>query len=645
MCGIFAWLTRQNTASPILEQARNAVTKLAHRGPDGGGEWLQEGVYLGHRRLRIIDLSDAADQPFVTADGGLVITYNGEIYNYLELAEELRREGVSIRTESDTEVFAAAYAQWGVNAFTRFDGMFAAAIFDTRSRSLVLVRDPMGQKPLYYHNNENSIVCASELRSLLSLDAFKWTLNYKTIARYLANACFMGEETPLQDVFKVPPGHFIVAEPDKGTFDVKRYWSSYPGANVLDISEDEAVQEFDRLFEIASARTLRSDVPVGMFLSGGLDSSLTAAYARHHAPDIRSYTLGMKEGDFDESAKAKAAANWAGINEHRTFEMDGKAAFETVGRHFDTCDEPHGDAGFVTSLLLAQKVRSEIVVGVAGDGADELFWGYETFRAIGPDKIASHIPAPFLSFVAATAQRLMPASDRYMDMGYKLSQFLGGYPASKSIRPAAWLSASGPGQLAKLCPGIEQEFFQLTSTNDNLFSPFEKTQEQMPVDNMEDRLAFHYQRHFLPDFVATHTDRAAMQESLEVRSPFLSPDIISFANSLPAKLKRDGRTLKLLLRRVLERQDFPRDLVKQKKQGFTFPVARALKTELNPLMNELLEQEELFDGPISRDQTQSLVKQHMRGTHNNYRILFNLMALSAWRRKYPQVASGCRAGF
>ena len=644
MCGIFAWLTRQNTAPPILKQARNAVRELAHRGPDGDGEWLQEGVYLGHRRLRIIDLSDAADQPFVTADGSLVVTYNGEIYNYLELAEELKREGVSFRTGSDTEVFAAAYAHWGANAFARFDGMFAAAIFDTRNRSLVLVRDPMGQKPLYYHNDENGIVCASELRSLLSLDAFKWTLNNKAIARYLANACFMGEETPLQDVSKVPPGHFIVVEPDKGTFEVKRYWSSYPGANVLDISEDEAVLEFDRLFEIASARALRSDVPVGVFLSGGLDSSLTAAYARHYAPNIRSYTLGMKEGDFDESEKAKEAANWAGINEHRAFKMDGKAAFETVGRHFDTCDEPHGDPGFVNSLLLAQKVRSEIVVGVAGDGADELFWGYEAFRAIDPDKIASYIPTPFLSFTAAMAQRVIPASDRYMDMGYKLSQFLGGYPASKSVRPAAWLSASGPGQLAKLCPGIEQDFFQLDSTNDNLFSPFERTQEQMPVDNMEDRMAFHYQRHFLPDFVAAHTDRAAMQESLEVRSPFLSPDIISFANRLPAKLKRDGGAMKVLLRRVLERQGFPRDLVKQKKQGFTFPVARALKTELNPLMNELLGRDELFDGPVSRDQTQSLVNQHMHGTRNNYRVLFNLMALSAWRRKYPQVSSSGEAG-
>jgi len=639
MCGIFAWLTRRDTAPPILEQARGAVRELAHRGPDGVGEWLQEGVYLGHRRLRIIDLSNAADQPFVTADGAFVVTYNGEIYNYLELAEELKREGVSFRTESDTEVFAAAYAQWGVSAFARFDGMFAAAIFDTRSRSLVLVRDPMGQKPLYYHKNANGIVCASELRSLLSLNAFKWILDKKAVARYLANACFMGEETPLQDVFKVPPAHYVVVEPDKETFEVKRYWSSYPGADVLDISEEEAVQEFDRLFDTVSARVLRSDVPVGVFLSGGLDSSLTAAYARHHAPDIRSYTLGMKESDFDESAKADEAARWAGIKEHRAFEMDGSAAFKTVGRHFDTCDEPHGDPGFVNSLLLAGKVRSEIVVGVAGDGADELFWGYETFRAIDPDKIARHIPAPFLSFAASMAQSVVPASDRYLDMGYKLSQFLGGYPSSKSVRPAAWLSAKGPGQLASLCSGIDRDFFQSESATDNLFSPFERTQEEMPVDTMEDRLAFHYQRHFLPDFVATHTDRAAMQESLEVRSPFLAPDIVSFANRLPASLKRNGGTLKVLLRRVLENQGFPRDLVQQKKQGFTFPVARALKTDLNPLMTELLASDGLYDDLISRDKTKSLVAEHMSGARNNYRVLFNLMALSAWREKFPQVIS------
>jgi asparagine synthase (glutamine-hydrolysing) len=588
--------------------------------------------------LRIIDLSLAADQPFVTADGSIIISYNGEIYNYMELAEELKREGVVFRTRSDTEVFAAAYAQWGVDCFARFDGMFAAAIFDTRTRCLVLVRDPMGQKPLYYYQNKDGIVCASELRALLSLKSFKWSINDKAVARYLANACFMGEETPLQGVAKVPPGHYLVVEPDKETFVVKRYWSSFPGANVLDISEEEAVREFDRLFEIASARIIRSDVPIGVFLSGGLDSSLAAAYARNHAPDIRSYTLEMKDRDFDESKKAKAAALWAGIKEHRVFQMDDSAAIKTVGRHFETSDEPHGDPGFVNTLLLAEKVRPEIIVGIAGDGADELFWGYETFRAISPDKFTRRLPTPLIRIMENLARTCLPASDSYLDFGYKLASFLGGYPSSKSIRSAAWLSSKRPLGLAALCPGIDREFFQLNGEGENLFSLFESTQAEMPVDGMEERLAFHYQRHFLPDFVATHTDRAAMQESLEVRSPFLSNEIVSFANRLPAKLKRNGRTMKVLLRRVLERQGFPKNLVRQKKQGFTFPVARALKKNLNPLMTDLLSSQELYDGLLSKDKMHSLVEQHMSGKRNNYRILFNLMAFAAWRRKFPQIS-------
>lgn len=640
MCGVFAWLTRRDVAPPVVEQARNAVRALSHRGPDGEGEWQADGVYIGHRRLRVIDLSQAADQPFVVPDGSLVISYNGEIYNYRELAEELKREGVSFRTDSDTEVFAAAYAHWGVAAFARLDGMFAASIYDTHTRSMVLVRDPMGQKPLYYHHNDNAIICASELRSLLSLDVFQWKLNEKAIARFLANACFMGEETPLHGVFKVPPGHYIIADPDKSTLEIKRYWSSYPGEKTFDISEEEAIREFDRLFETASARTLRSDVSVGVFLSGGLDSSLTAAYARHHAKDIKSYTLAMKERDFDESSKAEVAAHWAGISNHKAFEMNGEAAIRTVGRHFDTCDEPHGDPGFVNTLLLAEKVRPEIVVGIAGDGADELFWGYETFRAIGPDRIASHLPASLLSGFAAMAQFVMPASDSYLDMGYKLASFMRGYPFSQALRSAAWLSAKGPQELAALCPEIENDFFRPDGKGDHLFSPFQKTQNEMTGSSMADRLAFHYQRHFLPDFVATHTDRAAMQESLEVRSPFLSPDIVSFANRLPKNLKYRGGNLKVLLRRVLQRQGFPSELVEQKKQGFTFPVARALKMDLNPLMEELLGRDELYNGLISRDKTRTLIKQHMSGSRNNYRILFNLMSLAAWLRKYPQVLSG-----
>jgi asparagine synthase (glutamine-hydrolysing) len=638
MCGVFAWLTRTDASPPAVEQARRAVDELAHRGPDGDGEWMAGGIYIGHRRLRVIDLSADADQPLITADGAIVVSYNGEIYNYLELALELKREGVTLRTDSDTEVFAAAYAQWGTEAFARFDGMFAAAIFDTRSRRLILVRDPMGQKPLYYHQRPEGIVCASELRGLLALDAFDWQLDDKALIRFLANSCFMAEETPLRGVSKVPPGHYIIADPDNGTFEIRRYWSSIPGVGVLDIGEEGALQEFDRLFEIAAKRTLRSDVPVGVFLSGGIDSSLTAAYARRHAPDIRSYTLAMKERDFDESAKAEEAARRAGITEHRAFEMDGNAAINTVGRHFNTCDEPHGDPGFVNTLILTEKVRPEIVVGIAGDGADELFWGYEAFRAIAPDRIAGLLPAPILSLAANLARTCLPASDRYLDMGYKLASFLNGYPSSKSVRSAAWLSAGGPAELAKLCPGIDGEFFR-TGSADHLFSPFEKTQAELVSGSMEERLAFHYQRHFLPDFVAAHTDRAAMQVSLEVRSPFLSPDIISFANRLPAKLKRSGGTMKVLLRRALERQGFPGELVGQKKQGFTFPVARALKTDLNSLMMELTGLEELYDGLISRDRVQHLIGQHMAGARNNYRIIFNLMALAAWRRKYPQVSA------
>ena len=200
------------------------------------------------------------------------------------------------------------------------------------------------------------------------------------------------------------------------------------------------------------------------------------------------------------------------------------------------------------------------------------------------------------------------------------------------------MSSKRPLGLATLCSGLDQEFFHLNGEGENIFSLFEATQAEMPVDGMEERLAFHYQRHFLPDFVATHTDRASMQESLEVRSPFLSPEIVTFANRLPAKLKRNGSTMKVLLRRVLERQGFPENLLRQKKQGFTFPVARALKTDLKPLMIDLLSNQELYDGLLSRNQANHLVEQHITGKCNNYRILFNLMAFAAWQRKFPQIS-------
>jgi asparagine synthase (glutamine-hydrolysing) len=636
MCGVFGWFSFGRALSDCeIEAATRATTTLSHRGPDNQGIWRSPNVFLGHRRLTIIDLSEAANQPF-EYNGGILI-FNGEIYNYLELRETLEGFGHSFRTSSDTEVLAAAILQWDIDAFRRLDGMFAGAWHDPKRGRSIIFRDALGQKPLYWHSSAKGLLFASELRALISLPGMNWRIDREAFQRYVANAYYGWTETPIVSIRKLPPGCVAVVE--NSQVKVERYWHSTPGEQPRSIaSKSEALDTLEHLLRISCARALRSDVPYGVFLSGGIDSALVLDFCKEANPDVHAYSVAMAEPDFDESAKALAVARHLGIAEHELFTLGESEIVECYRTVLQLADEPHGDPGIINSYFLARSVRKRITVGIAGDGGDELFAGYPPFRAIGISRWLKHAPSVAIAGLKKAAT-LLPNSDGYLGLKFKVTALLQGFPSNDSMRLPSWLACEAPNALQHVFKD-EIHSGPCQGAAAALFNVYREVLEQtMDRSDVQQCLQF-YQQVFLPEFVCMHTDRAAMLQSLEVRSPMLSPDLITFANRLPDGYKARGSTLKWLLRELASRRGHPPRIVKQSKQGFTFPLARWMKGSLRSTVEDLLFDPGWADDDLVRPaQTRQRFDRHMAGTDNNYRILHNLAVFRAWRRSFPQVTT------
>lgn len=636
MCGVFGWVTHPARLSPDkIEQARRVTGLLTHRGPDSGGEWTEGPVYMGHRRLRIIDLSDAANQPFSDPGGRYVLSFNGEIYNYVELREELSQAGIPFRTQSDTEVMLAAFRKWGDSALNRFDGMFAGALHDRETGRHLIFRDPMGQKPLYYHAGDDGVVYASELRALLDLPDMSWRIDRAAFQRFMMHGYYSLDDTPVDGVRKLLPG--CALEILDGEVNEIRYWDSMPGDAPLEITEADAVDAFETLMRDSCGRSMRADVPYGVFLSGGIDSSLILDFCHELNPDIRSFSVAMGEADFDESAKAKIVAQHIGVKDHRIFTMDTDSIHAALAAVFASNDEPHGDPGFVNAHFLASASRPHMTVALSGDGGDELFAGYLPFTGLGAARYVKSLPLPVLKLIKA-ATKMLPENDRYLGLKFKASSYLRGFPANAAARYALWLSAIDPEEAAALCSGTEG-FFDRRGGAGSAFGPIADLLAPVADNTPLQQYLYYYQKTFLPEFVCLHTDRAAMQSSLEVRSPLLSPDLVTFANRLPDRLKLHANQPKWLLKKVAEKRGLPAPITAQKKQGFTFPLARWLKSSLRPAMDDLLDADEwASDGLVDCSLVTRWRDEHVDGRRNNYRILYNLMCFRAWRRAFPDIA-------
>ena len=613
---------------------------LAARGPDGEGFHIGPGVGLGHRRLAIIDVA-GGQQPLFSEDGQLVLVANGEIFNFVALRGELERAGHRFATRSDSEVLVHGYEQWGERGLLeRIEGQFAFALWDARARRLLLARDRMGEKPLFWAPLPGGgLAFASELKALKHAPGIDAGLDPKSLARYLVYEYVPAPATMLRGARKLEPGTRLCARAGARP-EVARYWDLPLIAGNGDARRrrhDGAAAAAELLAELRRSVTERlvSDVPLGVFLSGGIDSSAVAVLAAEaRGGDLDTFSIGFDDPSFDETPAARQVALLVGSRHHEE-RLSPQVALDLLPAIGQLLDEPIGDSSIVPTHLLARFARRHVTVAVGGDGGDELFAGYPTFQAERVARLLFDHAPPALAFAGAvvgrTLSRALPVSLGYMSWDFKLRQFLKGAGLTGAHRHQAWLGSLAPAEaLAALAPDVA------AAAGSDLGDVIDRRMAACPAADPWDRLLYYYAKGYLGDQVLTKVDRATMAASLESRAPFLDRKVIALACSIDPSLRLRGFETKHLLKRAL-RGLLPDSILDRKKQGFAMPIGRWLRGPLRPLLEDELGERRLREqGLFSPRPIRRLVDEHVAGKADHRKPLWTLLAFQRWQRAFAE---------
>ena len=567
MCGIAGIA---GPGSPALIAAMTGA--LSHRGPDGDGFWQdeQESVFLGHRRLAVLDLKGGA-QPMWNTEETVGVVFNGEIYNHHELRRELLGRGHVFRSDhSDTEVLVHGYVEWGETLPERLNGMFAFAVFDRRRRRLFLARDPFGKKPLFYAGQGNLFAFASEIDALLLHPDLNPAPDRQGLKKYFAYGFFPAPFTPYRAIRKLPGGHRMTVDLQSRETKIDRYWAFRiepdtppPGG------PEQWADELRHQLSEAVKRRLESDVPMGVLLSGGIDSGAILALAAQHIPkdEIHAYTMGFDEASYDESGYARTVAGHVGVHHHIDACTLESARLE-IDSLLDRLDEPLGDSSVLPTFLVSRFARKDVTVALGGDGGDELFAGYDPFQALAPTSLyARLVPRPLHGMLEHMAG-LLPRSDRNLSLDFKIRRWLRGARQKPSLWNPLWMGALGPEEISEL-------FGEPTTAEDLYAEAIEQWESGGTKNNVDKTLEF-FTNFYLQDDILVKADRASMQVSLEVRSPFLDRDLVDFARRLPSGVKYRNGQRKYLLKQAL-RGLLPDEIISRPKKGFGIPLSAWLR--------------------------------------------------------------------
>lgn len=571
MCGITGFV-----GDGGARDIERMTESLRHRGPDDGNIFMGDRVALGHRRLSIIDLKDGA-QPMCDPESGLVLVYNGEIYNHMELRRELEKTGRQFRSDhSDTETLLKAFAQWGWQCFPRFNGMFACAIYDPGHKKIWLARDRFGEKPLFYCHNEKGFAFASEICALKLWPGFDTSFNPDNVQRFFAWNYLSGNRCVHKDCHALPPGSWLCLDLDSMRAEISTWWrfELKPDPGVTDAMEPELVEELRRLLIQSVRRRLLSDVPLGVFLSGGIDSSaVLAAAIRVNGPEsLNTFTIGFHEKSFDESTKAAAVASALQVPNSVEY-LSEKDMRQSIPHILARMSEPFGDASLIPTFHLSRFARQHVKVALSGDGGDELFGGYDPLAAISPAQIYSRLVPGWLHRVARAALAWVPASDKNMSLDFKIRRALRGLSWPAAIRVPIWMSGLDPDEV--------YNFFEKPLTADELFADAARLHARHPdLDELAQAMLF-FTRLYLPDDILVKSDRASMMVSLEARAIFLDNDLVDFCASLPIRFKYRKGHRKYLLKKALEGW-LPDNILRQPKKGFGIPLNLWLRSLAAP---------------------------------------------------------------
>lgn len=627
MCGIAGYVGQGERS--ILEKMTNI---MAHRGPDDSGFFIDGNVGLGHRRLAIIDLSPLGHQPMLSADGSLAIAFNGEIYNFQTLRNELKKRGRSFKSESDTEVILALYQEYGAGCFSKMNGMFALALFDKRNKRLTLARDRMGKKPLYYAVTDDALVFGSELKALLQHPAVKKEIDPMSLQKYLAFDYIPTPHTIFKDAHKLEPGHYAVYE--NGVLSAEQFWNITFDANkdTCVMSAKDLLSEMDRRLGEAVKSRLVADVPVGIFLSGGLDSSAIAYYAQLASREkIKTFSIGFADKSYDESECARLAARHIG-SEHFEHVLEPRESLDLIPQVANFLDEPMADYSIIPTYLLSLFTKKHVTVALGGDGGDELFLGYPTFQAERVLRMfGSH--AALLKHILEFAQKYLPMSHARFSRSFQIERLLAGIESPPERRHHDWMGTFEQEARKLLLVRV-----QSTVHDGNVYEDIDKylsTQYSiLSTQNRWNQLAYLYLRTYLMDQVLVKVDRASMAASLEVRAPFLDYEFVDFVNSIPYNRKLHGFQTKYLLKELMKDR-LPREIVYRKKQGFGIPLSRWFVRELRPFLQDTLSPARLAKhGLFDSIYAQRLVQEHLDMKADHRKKLWSLIVFQLWYERW-----------
>ena len=623
MCGIAGFVNGDGRAAD-LELVRRMTATIAHRGPDGEGHYRDGPLALGHRRLAILDVEGGV-QPLSNEDRTVWVSYNGEIYNEPVLRTRLQGLGHRYATGCDTESLVHLYEEDGPDFVDALNGMFAFALWDTRRGRLILGRDRMGQKPLYYAELPGGgLVFGSEPKAILAHPEIGRRIDPDSLARYLFYEYLPDPYSIWSGLRQLPPGHRLIWE--NGRFRVDRFWKSgVPGSDDPPPFEVEKDRFWGR-FRDSVARHRRSDVPLGVFLSGGVDSSSVAAALCELGPasEVKTFAIGFEDPSFDESRYAREVARSLGTDHHeRTFSAG--SLIDLLPEVAGWLDEPFGDASVLPTFLLSRFARESVTVALGGDGADEILAGYPTFRASGASKWYGRMPAPAKKLAGAMAG-VIPVDHRNFSLDFRVKQFLRGAGESPPLAHQRWLGSFSGAEIAGLLvdwPRIDVEAEHL-----------ERAAQLAPGSDDLTRMLLLYQDTYLPGDILRKVDRASMATSLEVRAPWLDADLVDSIARLPADYKL-GRGVSKRLLKASAATKLPQSVLNRPKKGFGIPVARWLRGPLTGLLDTQLGPDRLRRQGIFRPEPVArLIHEHREGRRDHRKPLWTLLMFQNWHDRW-----------
>jgi asparagine synthase (glutamine-hydrolysing) len=624
MCGIAGWINLENKTSQNDGEAvlHRMCERMKHRGPDSEGLWLDEQVALGMRRLSIIDLH-TGEQPVYSEDKSVVVVMNGELYNFREVRSDLEKRGHKFATNTDSEILPHLYEEYGEAMLEHINGMFAFALWDKNKKKLLVARDRFGEKPLYYGVFAGKLIFASEPKVLLENPSVKAEINTDALRSFLSFDYVPAPASIYKNIYKLPAAHFLTVE--RGEVKTRRYWNLTFHKNGNTPTIEKAAEDLRELLSDAVRMRLVADVPLGILLSGGVDSSTVAAFAvRHSTEKVKTFSIGFEEDSFDESKYARQVATHLGT-EHYEDKLSVRRAADLISEIAKWLDEPLSDGSLIPTFLLSRFVRQHVTVALGGDGGDEIFAGYPMYFGHKMARVYDSIPRFLRSGLIEPIVNNLPVSTKNLSFDYKAKRFVAAAKYDTVTRHHSWFGSFSIDEQNDL---LSRDV--LASTSGDIYRGAKDLLKITDARDEIERMQFLDMNFYMAEDILTKVDRASMAVSLEVRAPFLDPRVAQFAAALPLEYKLKGSKGKYVLKKAVEPL-LPRAILQRPKKGFGIPIAEWLKGSLNPLLRDLLAPERLKNqGLFDAEFVRQLIKEHETGAASHHKQLWTLLVFQLW---------------